>query len=58
MVSLFMVNFVRIIKRTELMNEILERKVLIGENGITIQELLKDKQMVLVPIDKTSLEAR
>ena len=57
MVSLFMVNFVRIIKRTELMNEILERKVLIGENGITIQELLKDKQMVLVPIDKTSLEA-
>ena len=39
------------------MNEILEKKVLIGDNGITIQELLKDKQMVLVPIDKTSLEA-
>ena len=61
MVSLLLINFVRIIKRplklTELMNDILERKVLIGTNGIAIQELLKSKQMVLVPIDETSLEA-
>lgn len=38
------------------MNDILERKVLIGTNGLTIQELLKSKQMVLVPIDETTLE--
>ena len=39
------------------MNEILDKKVLIGTDGLTIRELLECERMVLVPLDETTLDA-
>lgn len=52
-----MLNFVVITKNSETMEDILDRKVQIGTEGVALREMLEVKQTVLIPLDETSLAA-